>query len=997
MPRRRGWSAHSNYRFSVAARLDEAVRLDSPDGGARLRITVDGKAVEGVAGETVAATLLAAGHLQFSSAQGGAPRGPFCGMGICHDCLVTIDGIPSQRACMTKLRDGMAVARQSTAAVPWKPAASVGNTAAATESACDVLIVGAGPGGLATAVACGRDLAVRVIDDRPEAGGQYYKQPVSGHGDRLARAGAALIAQVRAAGATITSGATVWGAFRAADGTLEIGVLSADAAELVRPRLLVVATGAYEPSLVVPGWTLPGVMTVGACQTFVRAYGVVPGQRIVVAGNGPLGLQLACEILRRGGQVVAVAEAAPAPWRRPAAAARCARASPGLMLQGLRYLAELRRRRVPMLYRHVLAGIAGDGRTEAAMLASVGTDGMPLPGGSQTWPCDVVCMGYGFAPSNELPRLLGCTHRAAAFGVGLEVVRDAAGETSQPDVLVVGEAGGFAGAQVALAQGRLAGARVREKLGFSAAAGGAAHRVLRRHRAFQAALRGLFAAAEPGLALADRDTVVCRCESITLGTLQAAIARHALVDVGMLKRATRAGMGRCQGRYCGASLDALLNPGQAAEELRRFAPQMPLRPVRAGALAAEAPEWRGHRRTVLPRHPPPPSATLPIEAADTVVVGGGIVGLSTAWYLGRAGHDVVVLDRGEPAAEASGGNAGSLHVQLLSFDFAATPGATESQAARTLPLQRDAVALWQTIEAELGTSFEFRRTGGLMVAETPDELAVLRAKVELERRCGIEVDLIGAHALYGMEPALKPGLLGAAWCPQEGKINPLLANQAMLDAARGAGARLLRRTEVLAIRREPSGFVLTTQSGAIRAGRVVNAAGAWAARIAAMLGSKIPVFGAPLQMIVTEPAAAGLTRLLAHAARHLTMKQAAAGGFIIGGGWTAALDPVHFHPRPLRESLAGNLWVACRLLPSLGALQVIRSWAAMNIDIDGAPILGEDPAVPNLFHAVGANGYTLGPLLGQVTAQLILGREPGRDIAGFGVQRFGGADGLAAG
>ncbi len=239
-----------------------------------------------------------------------------------------------------------------------------------------------------------------------------------------------------------------------------------------------------------------------------------------------------------------------------------------------------------------------------------------------------------------------------------------------------------------------------------------------------------------------------------------------------------------------------------------------------------------------------------------------------------------------------------------------------------------------------------------------------------------------------MEPALKPGLLGAAFCPLEGKINPLLANQAVLDAARAAGARVLPRTEVSGISRNGPGFLVATQSGAIRAGRVVNAAGAWAARIAAMLGSRIPVFGAPLQMIVTEPATPGLARLLAHVGRHLTLKQTASGGFVIGGGWTAGLDPVHGHPRPLRESLAGNLYVACRLLPPLGNLHVVRSWAAMNIDIDGAPILGEDPEIPNLFHAVGANGYTLGPLLGHVTAQLILGRDPGRDVAAFSASRF---------
>lgn len=149
-----------------------------------------------------------------------------------------------------------------------------------------------------------------------------------------------------------------------------------------------------------------------------------------------------------------------------------------------------------------------------------------------------------------------------------------------------------------------------------------------------------------------------------------------------------------------------------------------------------------------------------------------------------------------------------------------------------------------------------------------------------------------------------------------------------------------------------------------------------------------PVFGAPLQMVVTEAAAPAISHLLAHADRHLTLKQAANGNFLIGGGWTAGLDPVHSHPRPLFSSLEGNLWVAQHVVPGLRKLHVIRSWAAMNINIDGAPILGEHPAMPGFFNAVTSNGYTLGPLVGQLTAAMVAGRDPGRDLSAFSISRF---------
>jgi glycine/D-amino acid oxidase-like deaminating enzyme len=420
-----------------------------------------------------------------------------------------------------------------------------------------------------------------------------------------------------------------------------------------------------------------------------------------------------------------------------------------------------------------------------------------------------------------------------------------------------------------------------------------------------------------------------------------------------------------------------------------LAPQMPLRPVPVAALAVEQPEWGGHRRSMLPQDRLPDAPALPIREAATVVVGAGIVGLSTAYFLAKAGHDVAVIDAGRPNAMASGGNAGSLHVQLLSFDHGAKAEAGGSPAARTLPLQRDAVDLWRTLERDLGGRFEITVSGGVMVAETEDDLRFLDAKTAIERAHGIDCHVIGPTELERLEPNLAAGMLGAAYCPQEGKINPLVATQALLDAARAAGARVFDLTGLRTAKRDGAGFVLGTNRGEVRAGRLVNAAGGFASRVGAMLGLDVPVFGAPLQMIVTEAVAPLISGLVAHADRHLTLKQATRGNLVIGGGWTAGLDPTHQRPRPLRESLAGNLWVAQRVVPGLRKMHVLRSWAAMNVNIDGAPILGEHPAMPGFFNAVSSNGYTLGPLLGQLTAELILHGHSPRDLRPYSISRFG--------
>lgn len=953
-----------------------------------MHVHIDGRMVPAAAGRSVAAVLAELGLVALSTGADGAPRGAFCGMGVCHDCLVNIDGRAGQRACLTTVTDGM----QITTGGPYRP--DVQNladlaalpTAALPHQQIDVAIVGAGPGGLAAAIAVAQaGLRVCVLDERAKPGGQYYKQPATALPiavDRQFRDGAALIDRARQAGVEITPDTLVWGAFRRDDGSGQLGTLRNGHAALLSFRYLIIATGAFEVPQIVPGWTLPGVITTGACQTLLRGQGVLPGSRILFAGNGPLHMQTALEALRAGGKIIAVADTA-APLQAPADGLAMALASPGLTARGLLTLARLRAHGVPLLWRHGLRRIEGDGRAQRAVLAPLAADGRLIDGQDRVFDVDTVCLGVGFAAASELPRLLGCAHALSPAGVA-EVHRDLNGATSLADVFVIGEAGGFGGAHVALAQGTLAGQEIARRTGRAVTPDNAT-RALRRARRFQTALWSAFAA--PPAPPPPPETILCRCEGLTHGALRDVATRQDVRDVATLKRLTRAGMGRCQGRYCARHLAGVIGI-TASSEQDLLAPQIPLRPVPLAALAIEKPEWGGHRRAMLPPDRAVNAAPLPLREAATIIIGAGIVGLSTAYFLARAGHDVVVIDAGRPNAMASGGNAGSLHVQLLSFDFGAKAEAGGSPAARTLALQRDSVALWQALERETGGDFEIKITGGVMVAETEAQMQFLTAKTAMERAHGIDCTVIGPDDLERLEPQLAAGMRGAAYCPQEGKINPLVATQALLDAARGAGARVFDLTSLRALTADRTGFVLTTNRGEVRAGRIVNAAGAFASRVGAMLGTEVPVFGAPLQMIVTEAVAPMVSGLVAHADRHLTLKQASNGNFIIGGGWTATLDPVHQRPRALRESLEGNLWAAQRVVPALRRLHVLRSWAAMNINIDGAPILGEHPAIPGFFNAVSSNGYTLGPILGEITADMILRGKSDRDIAPFGIDRF---------
>ncbi|MDR3529593.1 MAG: FAD-dependent oxidoreductase [Rhodopila sp.] len=938
-----------------------AMRLTHPTirpVGRPISFQFDGRRIEALQGETVAAALSAAGVTTFRHTPSGAPRGLFCGMGACFDCVVTVDGRVGQRACMTQAVDGMTVGSGFPASL-----AAADDPPPSEERACDVLVVGAGPAGLSAGIAAAEaGASVVILDERRTSGGQFAKALAPSHSDAAPdgqfRLGAALRARAERAGARLETEALVWGAF-APD---EIAALVRGQAVIYHPRPLILASGAHEAPIPIPGWTLPGVMTTGGLQTLVRTQRVFPGQRVLIVGNGPLNLQLACELLAGGVTPVAVLEAAPRPgvaaWRN---LARMARSAPDLARDGWAMVRRLRRAEVPVLWGTVLDRLDGRDRVEAAFA------------GPRRFDVDVVALNMGFQPEAGLARALGVPHRFVDRGAGhLATETDAEGRTAVPGVFAVGDGAMLGGARIAQARGRLAGLAAAREIGFAARTDRATFVALARAEAFQDALWRVFAA--PSVPIAD-ETIVCRCEEVTAARLRAEIAAG-LTSLPALKKATRAGMGRCQGRFCAATIARMCPVVAEAEGFA--APRAPLRPVPVAPLMHEAPEFV----TPLLPDPAPPVRLhalppLPVEArcADVVVIGGGVSGLSTAYFLAKGGADVLLIDRDEAAMAASTANAGSLHVQLLSYDFNGDTPADGGPAAHTLPLAPRSIALWKEIGAAVGEDLGIRTEGGLMLAEDEAGMAWLRRKSVMERRWSIESHVLGSNELRGLAPALSERMLGADFVPAEGYGDPLRGMMALLRLTQAHGARLLRGAEVQAIERSGGGWAVTTSKGVVTAGRVVNATGPWAARVGRMVGLELLVTGTVQQVIVTEPAPPLTRHLVALANRHLSLKQQASGGFLIGGGWFGGFDAVTGRTSNLRRNIEGNLWVCERALPVVKALSIVRAWTGINPAIDRAPLLGEAPGLPGFYNTVTANGYTLGPVVGQMTAEAILHGE----------------------
>jgi thioredoxin reductase len=482
----------------------------------------------------------------------------------------------------------------------------------------EVAVVGAGPAGLAAAALLStHGVAVTLIDERPRPGGQIYRQPPGSEdgsglpGGRHAAAGRALLAAGAAAPGVRWVGDTlVWALVPPEDAGLPPArpahwVLALGGANPRRlaARHVLVATGAYDLPVAFPDWTLPGVMTAGGVQGFLKGDRLLPGRRFVLAGGHPLLLVVADQLLAAGGEVaaVAVAQPRPAPRNALAVAARLrGRVAPLRDLAGA--LRRVRRARVPVVFGHLVARAEGQGRLERVRLTPVDAAWEPRGGGELRYDADTLALGYGFVPATELARQAGCAHSWRPAAGGFVVDHDAWMRTTEDGISVAGEPTGIAGAAQAVEEGRLAAIGILRSLGRlgGAEAERAARPVrrrLERERRLSALVQAWFAPRLEALArLPDQATVVCRCEEVSAGELASALARHPHIGTAdALKLLTRVGMGPCQGRFCLPTVTALLAAatGRDPAALGAFYARPPTKPVTVAQLAADPPSSSG--------------------------------------------------------------------------------------------------------------------------------------------------------------------------------------------------------------------------------------------------------------------------------------------------------------------------------------------------------------------------------------------------------------------
>ncbi len=469
----------------------------------------------------------------------------------------------------------------------------------------DLIIVGAGPAGLSAALtAAEHGLRVVVVDEQHEVGGQIFRQPPRTFSAPPSSAfksyafGAPLLAQARAStGIEWRLGATAWGVFRTADsGHVRLGIARDDQAELLEGRTLLIATGAYDLPVAFPGWTLPGVMSAGGIQTLAKSQFLRAGRRFVLAGSHPLLLLVADLLVQSGAEVLEVAIARPKPsFRELLAGWRAAPGHFGLLAQTAKALRNLHRHRVPIRFGTLVVRAEGDEAVEEVTLCDADHDWQPRPGSERVRQADTLVVGYGLLASSELARQAGCKVQWRPAEGGWIVQHDPAMQTTENAVYVAGEPAGVRGAEIALLEGRLAALGIVARLRGNKTPGALdmclqqTRLDIRKARRFTDTVLRFFEPRLGALArLATDDTLVCRCEEVTAGTVRDFLADNPYVsDVSSVKLACRTGMGYCQGRYCQHTVAHTLADARdmGVERLGIFTAQAPVKPVSVIALA----------------------------------------------------------------------------------------------------------------------------------------------------------------------------------------------------------------------------------------------------------------------------------------------------------------------------------------------------------------------------------------------------------------------------
>ncbi|WP_022666330.1 NAD(P)/FAD-dependent oxidoreductase [Desulfospira joergensenii] len=443
-----------------------------------------------------------------------------------------------------------------------------------------VVIVGSGCAGLAAAEVLTREkMDVLMIDENPVPGGQLLRgrgpaRDAASRLDSSKKKGFSLIRGLEGSGIHLLSPARVWGIFDRGR-TLLISETSKDGKERIREiraGSIILATGARERFLPFKGWTLPGVMSCGAAQILIKTHGVLPAQSTLIAGTSPLQMVLASQILLNQGRVKGLVNLSS--FGRQLNIFRNLPHSTPKILEGLVHQARIWLSRTPVHFQTGILEARGKRALESVVTSKLDHKGRPVPGTEKIHETRALALGHGFAPNVELAAQAGCSLSLDRSKGGWAVAIDDCLETSVPGIYGAGETVGIAGGKKSLIEGRLAALSILGRTDPELLA------QRKREQDYGVFLNRLCRIPKEAWGLVHDDTIICRCEEITMGRIRRALG-DGFETAGILKKATRAGMGLCQGRTCGPMILDILAAltGNEGNEIHPPSSRAPVTPL----------------------------------------------------------------------------------------------------------------------------------------------------------------------------------------------------------------------------------------------------------------------------------------------------------------------------------------------------------------------------------------------------------------------------------
>lgn len=363
--------------------------------------------------------------------------------------------------------------------------------------------------------------------------------------------------------------------------------------------------------------------------------------------------------------------------------------------------------------------------------------------------------------------------------------------------------------------------------------------------------------------------------------------------------------------------------------------------------------------------------------ADVAIIGGGLVGSSAALAMRKAGLSVILLDKGFCGAQASGVNYGGVRRQ--------------GRSVEQLPLAQRAHDIWGRLPELIGIDGEYQRSGHLKLARTEEDFAKLEAYAERVRPHGLDLELVSGKAVKTRFPWLTGEVAGASLCANDGHANPRLVSPAFARAARAAGATVLEHMPVREAQSTGNGFVLLAgEDTEIRCKQLVNSAGAWSDRFAAMFGESVPLKRIYPSMVVTEPLPYRLPLSMGEEGGSFYGRQVTRGNYVMGGGRGVVLDnPDYSRPSVVAASCVMQRAIA--LFPHLEHANVIRFWSGTEAEMPGGnPVISASSKVNGLFHAFGfcGAGFQTAPAVGEVLCELVVNGHSDIAVDAFSIDRF---------